>query len=578
MNRIYLIVFSILLFCYLLLGFSHPNTAFTQDLGRHLLLGGMILKTGSVPKTNLFSYTYPDFPFINTHYLSEVIFSLLSSVFGVDSLLYFTLFIILITFGVLFISAKKNASLLGIGLGSLLLIPVLFERTAVRPEIFSFLFASLFITLLYKNRKKPTWLIYLLIPLTFLWTQMHIYFAVGGLLLFLFLLDGLLSKNLRKRSSYVKTLSIVFVGSSLITILNPNGIHGALYPFHVFDNYGYSIEENQTMFLLQSLGFLKPSFPYFIGSVITLFFILFLRIKKAYPIDWLLAICFTYIAGSAVRNFPLFAIILFIPFTRLLTDSIRLIGSQIPHSQRTILYHISIFIVSGLVVWQIIGIIQNKDIGFETKDPGQNALSFFISEEIKGPIFNNFDIGSYLIYRLYPQESVFVDGRPEAYPASFFKDVYIPMQQSQELFTIISEQYKFNAIVFSHTDLTPWAQIFLSNIVINDTWSTVYLDSTMIILVKNIPDNKAILKQHGMSFDSLAFSHYDKTNLANLIPAANFADVINHKSLQKQTFQDILAIDSTNCPVLYNFVQILEEENDPLSILYASKYHQTCVR
>jgi hypothetical protein len=61
-----------------------------------------------------------------------------------------------------------------------------------------------------------------------------------------------------------------------------------------------------------------------------------------------------------------------------------------------------------------------------------------IAKNLKGPIFNNFDIGSYLIFRLYNKSlpagrQVFVDGRPEAYPASFFQITYILMQQDPKL-------------------------------------------------------------------------------------------------------------------------------------------------
>lgn len=51
--------------------FLHPIYAINEDLGRHLALGRIIIQTDHVPLTNLFSYTYSSFPFINTHWLSE---------------------------------------------------------------------------------------------------------------------------------------------------------------------------------------------------------------------------------------------------------------------------------------------------------------------------------------------------------------------------------------------------------------------------------------------------------------------------------------------------------------------------
>ena len=67
--------------------YFHTVIEFDQDLGRHLLLGKIITQTGQVPKTNQLSYTYPNFPFINTHWLAEVVFYQINSVAGTNGLL-----------------------------------------------------------------------------------------------------------------------------------------------------------------------------------------------------------------------------------------------------------------------------------------------------------------------------------------------------------------------------------------------------------------------------------------------------------------------------------------------------------
>src|SRR3989338_9141741 len=60
----------------------HNFDTIGQDIGRHLKVGEIIWQTKEVPKTNLFSFTEPDFPFINHHWLSEVIFFGIFSYFG----------------------------------------------------------------------------------------------------------------------------------------------------------------------------------------------------------------------------------------------------------------------------------------------------------------------------------------------------------------------------------------------------------------------------------------------------------------------------------------------------------------
>jgi len=77
MNRIPKLVLAVFFFILLFSATATTSIDFTQDLGRHLKLGEIIIQTGRVPSTNLFSYTYPQFSFINHHWLSEVIFYVL---------------------------------------------------------------------------------------------------------------------------------------------------------------------------------------------------------------------------------------------------------------------------------------------------------------------------------------------------------------------------------------------------------------------------------------------------------------------------------------------------------------------
>ena len=111
-------------------------------------------------------------------------------------------------------------------------------------------------------------------------------------------------------------------------------------------------------------------------------------------------------------------------------------------------------------------------------------MEFFKSQNLKGPIFNNYDIGGYLIFHLFPQEKVFVDNRPEAYSVDFFKKIYIPAQESDEKWRELDTKYKFNSIIFSHRDITPWGQKFLASRLADKSWENVFTDERVIIFKK----------------------------------------------------------------------------------------------
>jgi hypothetical protein len=129
--------------------------------------------------------------------------------------------------------------------------------------------------------------------------------------------------------------------------------------------------------------------------------------------------------------------------------------------------------------------------------PNVNVSADFVRQNnIKGPIFNNYDIGGYLIYHFYPQERVFVDNRPEAYSVEFFEKTYIPMQEKEEVWQEKLEKYNFNTIFFYRRDATPWAQPFLIRRIEDPDWIPVYVDGYVLILVRNNEQNQDIINNH----------------------------------------------------------------------------------
>ena len=150
-----------------------------------------------VPTTNLFSYTYPVFLLsITTGYQKEVVFYNLTTVTALLGL--FLLFTADSSCGDLsHVMLYEGAPLIFLVL-SVIYLRILFERTDIRPELFSFLFLATVVTILYRYKEKFTKLIFLLIPLELLWTNMHIYFPYVILITLLFVIDNLVThrKNL----------------------------------------------------------------------------------------------------------------------------------------------------------------------------------------------------------------------------------------------------------------------------------------------------------------------------------------------------------------------------------------------
>lgn len=470
------------------------DQSFNQDLGRHLKLGEIILQSLSVPKTNLFSYTNPDFPFINTHWLFEVFVFLANQSIGLQALLVLKVIIILLSVWITLkiIPGKNQVLLLPIGF---IFFHVLRERTDLRPEIFSFLFTSLSLYILTKfsqmssdreTNVQRAKLIFLLPVIQLIWVNTHIYFFVGLVLQAIFLVHlTYLKLASHMESGKVKLMAIIFGLSVLVSLINPNGLSGLLYPLKVGQNYGYSIVENQTIFFLENLKFKDPNFLFVKitwGIIVISILTAFLR-RKIQLQNLLLAIFGGILAFLNVRSFP-YLVFLSLPAVMVNFGEIKkgLLTKTLFSISCILLIFESYFYISNSY-YKYTDSQYQADLKFS--ESSKQALDFVLKSQLPGPIFNNFDIGSYIIYRAHPNYRVFIDGRPEAYPASFIQGIYVPAQYDYNKFKILNQEAGFKTIIFSHTDQTPWAANFLKEVIKDKDWSLVYVDDYMVVLIRS---------------------------------------------------------------------------------------------
>jgi hypothetical protein len=499
----------------------HSLDAVNQDLGRHIKTGQIIWETKSVPRVNTFSFTEPNAPFINHHWLAEVVFFFLSGAIGLKGLILFKVLILLAAFFLLYKALPETARGWPFLLSGLFGVFVFSSRTDVRPEIFSYLFLTFFIHAILQARQKRDykWL-YALPIVQLLWTNTHIYFILGPALLFLFLIDQIISKE---NKPFLKNLLWIFLITSAVTLINPNFIKGALEPLNILKNYGYSIVENQSVSFLQNYGAQLKDISLFQISIIFLIISFVIAIKNGKRkifFEVSSALMASILAMTMIRNLGLYVII-FVPIVSLNLSTYQP-KITVNFRKAAFVFYAIIIILTGLLIKSIVNnsfyIWQNTSKSFGLSVPAgmENAVRFIEQNKINGPMFNNFDIGSYLIWKLYPapfgdcmtrnplesvakrcgvypEQSVFVDGRPETYSVDFLQNVYIPMQQDPALWKKYSDQYKINYIVFGITDATPWAQTFLRSILQNTDWPLIYADENSAVFIRKTPENQKLI-------------------------------------------------------------------------------------
>jgi hypothetical protein len=498
---------------------AHPIDLTIADLGRHLKNGEIILSEHRVPGTNLYSYTYPDFPFVNHHWGSGVLFYLVERAAGFVGLHAFFIALTLVTFLLGFLLGSSSSSFATAAFVSLPLIPVLATRPEIRPEAFSYLLATLFLCILGRDAERegrgassgvpegapPRGRALLLLPaLEVLWVNLHIYFFLGPFLIGLFLIEALVrarregasraAGGAAPRWSRPRRLGIALVATSAAALINPAGLRGALYPLAIFGNYGQVVFENQPLLWVEA-NFSFPAGLYFkIGFallVVSWAYAAWARKGRVSIALLLLSVFISALGWQAIRNFGLFAF-LALPITSAnlagaATSARKAMAGRLTSAPR----RSPSFLFAALLLWGTLLVLARPSfwegrgpvrLGLQRGTP--DAARFFTERGLAGPIFNNYDIGAYLIYYLYPRERVFVDNRPEAYPGAFFTDTYARIQEGEEGWRHALREYRFESLVVTRRTFSVPARAFLEARARDPLWAAVYADSRIVIFVR----------------------------------------------------------------------------------------------
>lgn len=486
--------------------FLFHSTDLTQgDLGRHLKNGDIIVTAlksadfstlSGILHTNFYAYTEPSFPFINHHWGSGVIFFLIFSIGSFPLLSLFFALLSLSTFYFFWSLGKKYGGTWLASLLAVFLIPLIAERVQVRPEVFSYFFMGLYLVLLtrYREGTMKTSYLWLLLPLQILWINLHIYFFFGYILVALFWLEELLTARRRRELIHLGLVTLLLFG---VSIINPSGIAGLLFPFRIFDNYPFQIQENQSAF---NFSRVFPWYPNVINFKIAFGLMAASAIAALIKKPSVYKQALVLFAGGtclmallAVRNWSIFALAALAGWPLLASTFIRIDSAR--HRTRLIAVGI-IILIATLIINRIRLPVSASELGFIATKHSLDAANFVQAHPLSAPLFNDFNVGGYATWAAFPRLRPFVDNRPEAYSQNFFAHTYIPVQHDEAAWKKLDDSYHFNTIwySFSNSDSLP----FILNRLNDPAWAPVFADTFSIIFLKRNATNEALIKQYEM--------------------------------------------------------------------------------
>jgi hypothetical protein len=121
------------------------------------------------------------------------------------------------------------------------------------------------------------------------------------------------------------------------------------------------------------------------------------------------------------------------------------------------------------------------------------AAEFLRKNPIQGKMFNFFDIGGFLDWKLYPQALTFIDGR------TYNQEVFMEHQVVTGALAgweKILEKYGINYIILKSMDSSGMILPIVPVLANNPDWALVFSDGLFVIFVHNVPELRGYIRKH----------------------------------------------------------------------------------
>ncbi|MGA2120056.1 MAG: hypothetical protein ABSH56_35640 [Bryobacteraceae bacterium] len=267
---------------------------------------------------------------------------------------------------------------------------VLYLTATDRPHLFTIFFTAVFLLVL--DARRPLWL---LPPLALLWANFHGGFIMSWILVGAFCAEALYQRLRGQPPAGELRLWLSSIATVLASLANPNGWNAVTTVLYFRHSKMLSvIAEWRPTVLWPPGGFMLLLVA---GTAV----LLWARGKARFA-DVLLFALFGLAGVYAVRN---------VIFIGLFAPAV--IATYFPWKTRPLPAAAGFAIAAAILAIGVVRIAEGQALQFHaqlaTRPAG--AADFLLAHHIGGRIYNHLEDGGYLMWRLWPNDLVFVDGR-----------------------------------------------------------------------------------------------------------------------------------------------------------------------
>lgn len=476
----------------------------------HLKAGEYIVTQGALPGGDVFSFTRAGQPWVLHEWLFEVVLYGMFAWLGPLGVKLLTATLAMTALGITYALLRRLAVSPVVAFALLLAAFIPFQLgVAPRPQLVTYVFFTGFLYVLLSYKYFQTTRYLLALPLLMVtWVNAHGGYVVGLALVGLFVACEWASywisseRDGGKKQRLVR-LTLAAVATALASAINPEFLGHWLYPFQVM-----GMEATRQISEWQSPHFHDWGARAYLMLVLAFFVSYAYTARKPDFTEIIIPTFFMVLGFIAIRHVPLAALTL-VPFIAVAlsrgsaaglsslwhrTGLARFYkkwiggGKQLEKVEYLLNWLLLLAITLGLLVYY--PIYHAKDEDKANAILPMKAAEFVANTGITGRMFNSYHFGGYLIYRLYPAQKVFIDGRADMYGDAFFKEY-------QEIIGVKSgwgktfDKYRIDYVITGRDE--PIRQILL----VRGDFRLVYDDKHNSVLVRNEPRYADIIAKYG---------------------------------------------------------------------------------
>jgi len=510
-----------------------------NDIWLHIRTGSWIWEHGAAPYSQLYSFVLGNKEWVDHEWLFQVLVYPLYELAGVNGLILMRFVTISAILCIFFTIAKRSERFFFLSASTLVIsVAATFCRWHIRPELFSLLFIAIFIYMLKSYKGKNS--IFFLLPLQVLWVNLHGYFIIGPIILFVFLaartaqaklkLPFAWNSNKLDAQGFKKLLSVFFLLIA-VSILNPYLFKGAVYPAGVlFSAIGGLLGSSSAFSSVSELAnipithiILRPSFSLLSAAIMLFFASFLLNLRRADIFDLILFILFLSLTIAANRHIGMLALTLGI-LTIFNLNNAEGERPLMQWAERIVagkfLFRIVSIIFMLFLIYNLFSIAKGVlsglnrryiyNLNCDTKSSmfGKNEFAFnqpfggakFLKENhIRANIFNFFNHGAYLIFALYPDCRVFIDGRTEVHSDTFLQ-TWHKIRKNPELIDKIRGNLDIDCAVLPCVG--DFASSFFKYLYNSKEWRLVFFDGQSSVFLADNARFKLIIEKNEIDLDN----------------------------------------------------------------------------